>query len=246
MNPVAAQHSSAPMERSGMGEGDRPKGGGGGVQLGGLSSSPTPPPPPCARFASFGWSPSPASRGRKWKYVSAAHPRPGFESVAVARMSVSEIRGKQQGFNAVPGFRFVHPGYDRKKKGRRNAGKRVVLTSASFQMRRACERRARLSAFHRGSDRWAFRPAGAASGHASWDEAGRLILYGPLNRERKTSRSSTGVTRARQSQSRECTSRTGRSAGQLMPEAARERSVSFRARAPHSLRLREAIMRYLT
>ena len=52
-------------------------------------------------------------------------------------------------------------------------------------------------------------------------------------------RSYTGVTRARLSQSRECTSRTGRSAGQMMPEAARERIVSFRARAPHSLRIGE-------
>jgi len=42
-----------------------------------------------------------------------------------------------------------------------------------------------------------------------------------------------GVTRARQSQSRESTSRTGRSAGQMMPEAARERSCEIRARAPH-------------
>ena len=50
-------------------------------------------------------------------------------------------------------------------------------------------------------------------------------------------RSYTGVTRARLSQSRERTSRTGRSAGQMMPKAARARSVSFRARAPHSLRV---------
>ena len=53
--------------------------------------------------------------------------------------------------------------------------------------------------------------------------------------EQRTSRSYTGVTRARLSQSRERTSRTGRSAGQMMPEAARVRSVSFRARVPHSL-----------
>ena len=43
----------------------------------------------------------------------------------------------------------------------------------------------------------------------------------------------------RLSQSRECTSRTGHSAGQMMPKAARERSVSFRPRAPHSLHLQE-------
>ena len=51
---------------------------------------------------------------------------------------------------------------------------------------------------------------------------GRSILKASPNRGRKTLRSSTGVTRADLSQSRECTSRTGRSAGQMMPEAARE------------------------
>jgi hypothetical protein len=49
---------------------------------------------------------------------------------------------------------------------------------------------------------------------ASWDVAGRSIRYGRPNRGAKISRSYTGVTRARLSQSRECTSRTGRSAGQ--------------------------------
>ena len=73
---------------------------------------------------------------------------------------------------------------------------------------------ARLSAFHHGSYRQGFRPLGAASGQASWDVAGRSILNGRPNRGAKTSRSYTGVTRARLSQSRECTSRTGRSAGQ--------------------------------
>ena len=40
-----------------------------------------------------------------------------------------------------------------------------------------------------GSNRWAFRPAGAAPGHVSWDEAGRPILYGRPNRGAQTSRS---------------------------------------------------------
>ena len=73
---------------------------------------------------------------------------------------------------------------------------------------------ARLSAFHYGSCRQGFRPLGATPGQASWDVAGRSILYGRPNRGAKTSRSYTGVTRARLSQSRERTSRTGRSAGQ--------------------------------
>jgi hypothetical protein len=74
--------------------------------------------------------------------------------------------------------------------------------------------RARLSAFHHGSCRQGFRPLGATPGQASWDVAGRSILYGRSNREAKIFRSYTGVTRARLSQSRECTSRTGHSAGQ--------------------------------
>ncbi len=91
---------------------------------------------------------------------------------------------------------------------------------------------ARLSAFHHGSYRQGFRPLGATPGQASWDVAGRSIRYGRPNRGAKISRSYAGVTRARLSQSRECTS-------SMMPEAARVRSVSVRARAPHSLRFRE-------
>ena len=73
---------------------------------------------------------------------------------------------------------------------------------------------ARLSAFHHGSYRQGFRPLGATPGQASWDVAGRSIRYGRPNRGAKISRSDAGVTRARLSQSRECTSRTGHSAGQ--------------------------------
>ncbi len=73
---------------------------------------------------------------------------------------------------------------------------------------------ARLSAFHHGSDRRGSRPFGATPGQASWDVAGRSVLYGRPNRGAQASRCSTGVTRARLSQSRESTSRTGRSAGQ--------------------------------
>ena len=62
--PPTLFSSSSPVEHSETGEDDRAKRGGGGVQLGGLSSSPKPPPPSFARDASYGWSPSPASRGR--------------------------------------------------------------------------------------------------------------------------------------------------------------------------------------
>jgi len=126
-----------------------------------------------------------------------------------------------------------------KEKRKRNADRRVHPTSAPYGRGARPAGRARLSAFHYGSYRQGFRPLGAAPGQASWDVAGRSILYGRSNRGAKTSRSYTGVTGARLSQSRECTSRTGRSAGQMMPKAARVRIVSFRARAPHSLHLSE-------
>ena len=88
------------------------------------------------------------------------------------------------------------------------------LTSASFGCGAHPQGCARLSAFHHGSDRWASRPAGATPGQVSWDAAGRPALYGRPNRGAQASRSSTGVTRARLSQSRESTSRTGHSAAQ--------------------------------
>ena len=68
----------------------------------------------------------------------------------------------------------------------------------------------------------------SAPGQASWDVAGRSILYGRSNRGAKTLRCSTGVTRARLSQSRERTSQTGHSAGRMMPKAAPARSAKPR------------------
>ena len=129
------------------------------------------------------------------------------------------------------GFRFALPtlqsAMTTKEKRKRNADRRVSPTSAPYgrgarpvlfplsRLRgRVGRGHARLSAFHRGSCRRGFRPFGATPGQASWDLAGRSIRYGRPNRGAETSRSSTGVTRARRSHSRECTSRTGRSAGQ--------------------------------
>ena len=112
-------------------------------------------------------------------------------------------------------LRSTHPTKrnDDQEKRKRNADRRVQPTSASRDAARTggC---ARLSAFHYGSYHQGFRPLGATPGQASWDAAGRSIRYGRSNRGAKISRSYTGVTRARLSQSRERTSRTGRSAGQ--------------------------------
>jgi hypothetical protein len=78
--------------------------------------------------------------------------------------------------------------------------------------------RARLPAFHRGSHQRDFRPEGSASGQAS-----------------RKRRQSCGVPHA-PSRSQRSTSRAGRNAGRHDARAARVRSVSFRPRAPHSLR----------
>jgi hypothetical protein len=109
----------------------------------------------------------------------------------------------------------------RTNKGKRNAEKRCSVTAVPHDTARALQgalASRRSTTAHTLGPR---SPQASAPGQVSWDLAGRPILYGSLNRERKTSRSSTGVTRARLSQSSECTSRTGRSAGQMMPEAAR-------------------------
>ena len=99
--------------------------------------------------------------------------------------------------------------------------------------------RARLSAFHHGSDRRGSRPFDATPGQVSWDAAGRPALYGRPNRGARASRSSTGVIRARLSQSREAPPGPVVVPVNMMPEAARERTVSVRPRAPHSLHLQE-------
>ena len=127
------------------------------------------------------------------------------------------------------GFRFALPtlrSYEAKEKGSGSrqtcsANLRISRCGAHpflFPLPRLRGRvgrgRARLSASHYGSYRQGFRPLGATPGQASWDAAGRSIRYARSNRGAKILRSYTGVTRARLSQSRERTSRTGRSAGQ--------------------------------
>ncbi len=140
------------------------------------------------------------------------------------------------------GFRFALPTLRSamtKEKRKRNADRRVQPTSASRDAARTsgC---ARLSAFHHGSYRQGFRPLGAAPGQASWDAAGRSILYGRSNRGAKDLALLTRVLPAPA-----CPSPGNAPPGpvvvpvSMMPEAARVRSVSFRARAPHSLRIRE-------
>ena len=129
----------------------------------------------------------------------------------------------------------IKSGNDERKKRKRNAGRRSVSCPARKRRAgRATERRlappsacgrARLPAFHHGSRQRDFRPKGSAPGQASWDSAGsaRSSTAAPTGGRRPCA-VATGVTRPEKPvpvQRR--TSRAGRSAGRLMPEAARER-----------------------
>jgi hypothetical protein len=100
--------------------------------------------------------------------------------------------------------------------------------------------RARLSAFHRGSCRRGFRPSGATPGQASWDVT---RAPDPVSPPQPGGGDLAPLTRALPALA--CPSPGNAPPGpvvvpvSMMPEAARERSVSFRPRAPHSLRIRE-------
>ena len=113
---------------------------------------------------------------------------------------------------SLPNFPIRYSSFATKKEAERR--QTCVANLRAFTGAARTSGCARLSAFHHGSYRQGFRPLGAAPGQASWDAAGRSIRYGRSNRGAKTLRSYAGVTRARLSQSRERTSRTGRSAGQ--------------------------------
>ena len=114
-------------------------------------------------------------------------------------------------------------------KGERNAGRRIVLMPAH---KRRAGRATEKSGLRRpplagalacrhstyGFRQEDFRPEGSASGQAS--------------RRRRQS----AACRPRHPQSQRCTSRASLSAGRHNARAAREQIVSFRPRAPHSLR----------
>ena len=150
-----------------------------------------------------------------------------------------------------PDYAALHPGYDDQRK---KEAERRQTCSANLRALRARRAPLSLSPLPRAGEgrEGARSPIGVPPRllPSGLSALGRNSRPGFLGRGRtfdpvrslqpgsKDSRSYAGVTRARLSQSRERTSRTGRSAGQMMPEAAR-RSVSFRARAPHSLRLQE-------
>jgi hypothetical protein len=126
------------------------------------------------------------------------------------------------------------PGNDEERNGKkirkRNAGRRICLdarTQAACGTRHGVRRlappsacgRARLPAFHS-----RFSPTGLSS---------RGFSIGPGFPKAAPKR---GHSRQRRLRSQRCTSRAGRSAGRHDARAARVRTVSFRPRAPRSLR----------
>ena len=127
----------------------------------------------------------------------------------------------------------------KKKKRKRNADRRVQPTSASRDAARVQAGRARLSAFHHGSYRQGFRPWAQLQARlpGTWQDV-RSCKLAPTGERR-----SRVLTRALPAPA--CPSPGNAPPGpvivpvSMMPEAARVRSVSFRARAPHSLHLSE-------
>ncbi len=126
------------------------------------------------------------------------------------------------------------------KKGKRNADKRVILPSASSDAARAEAQRARLSAFHHGSCQGAFAPFAQLQARLPGTRRKRIVL---------SSSPQPGGERLRAAKralpAPACPSPGNAPPGpvvmpvSMMPEAARERTVSFRPRAPHSLRIGE-------
>ncbi len=136
----------------------------------------------------------------------------------------------------LPDYAALHPGY---KKRRRNAGRRMFPSSASCDAARAVSQRAACR-----------RSTAALAGRASARSAQlKARLPGTRRDVRSCTAASTGrrrpcvLTRALPAPA--CPSPGKAPPGpvvvpaSMMPEAARERTVSFRARAPHSLRFRE-------
>ena len=139
--------------------------------------------------------------------------------------------------NAAPGFHFVQSRLRRKI---RSGTPTSVITILRVLRRGArLAKRARLSAFHRGSRQ---------RDYSSQRPGVRPCFLGLSRSARSGTAAPTGGRRphaapralpAPSCPSPASTSRAGHSAGRHDAQAARERSVSFRPRAPHSLRIGE-------
>jgi hypothetical protein len=131
---------------------------------------------------------------------------------------------------------FLPPDAKKKEAERR---KTLFTNLCNLRCSARLAKRARLPAFHRGSCQGSFRSQGSASGQATWDAAGALD---PRTLAPTGGRRPSAAIRALPGPacpSPVSTSRAGHSAGGHDARAARERTVSFRPRAPHSLRIAE-------
>jgi hypothetical protein len=187
------------------------------------------PPPP--RFA---WSPSPTSWGHKRNRSRGAF-RARVFAMSVARIVRSAIRGWRFSFkrHSRISLRSIRA---TKKKGKRNADKRHNHPPRRATRRAPCKARPPVGVPPRLSPKGLLIPKAQRQAMlpGTWPE--RSIRYGRPNRGAETSRCSTGVTRAA-CPSPASTSRAGHSAGRHDAQAARERSVWLRPRAPHPLHL---------
>jgi hypothetical protein len=139
-------------------------------------------PPPC-----FAWSPSPVARGRTTDIVLAAQSAPGF---CRSRSPDGAERNPGAAFRLIdrsPDYAALHPGYE--QKGGETPTSAWVHPPRHRARRASSGTRSPVGVPPRLSSVGRYRPFGATPGQASWDVAGRSILYGRLNRETETSRS---------------------------------------------------------
>ena len=172
----------------------------------------------------------------------------------VARMKRSEIRERRSSLNAAPRItlRFIRA-TTTKEKRKRNADRRVQPTSAPYgRGARPCLfPLSRLRGRVRGGGTLAYRRSTTALTVRAFGPWAQLQARLPGTRQdvRSCTVAPTGEQRpralTRALPAPACPSPGNAPPGpvvvpvSMMPEAARVRSVSFRARAPHSLRIRE-------
>src|ERR1700684_372710 len=119
-----------------------------------------------------------------------------------------------------------------RKKRKRNAGRRKVLLPAR-------ERRAGRATEKGGLRRPPLAGALACRRSTAVFTNGTFVPRAQLRARLPESGVKAAACRTHRFRSQRCTSRAGRSAGRHDARAARVRTVSFRPRAPHSLRLQE-------
>ena len=157
---------------------------------------------------------------------------------SVARIARSVIRDRRFGFNA--GSRISLRSIRATNKEREAERRQASITILRVLRRGArLAKRARLSAFHRGSRQrdYSSQRLGVRPCFLGLSRSARSGTAAPTGGRRP--HAAPRVLPAPSCPSPASTSRAGHSAGRHDAQAARERSVSFRPRAPHSLRIGE-------